>query len=47
MEQKLAERRQRWVREMEIQKAQQEQMITKQEMTIKQVLKTQVGLTEE
>ena len=47
MEEKLAERRQRWVREVEIQKAQQEQLITKQEMTINQVLKTQVGLTEE
>jgi len=47
IQERLEERKRRWEREMEQQKAEQSQMVAEQEKAIKQVLNTQAGLAEE
>ena len=47
IQERLAERKRRWEREMEQQQAEQSQIVAEQEKAIKQVLNTQAGLAEE
>ena len=47
IQEKLEERKKRWERDLERQKAEQNQLVAEQEKAIKQVLNTQAGLAEE
>ena len=47
IQEKLEERKKRWERDFERQKAEQNQLVAEQEKAIKQVLNTQAGLAEE
>ena len=47
IQEKLQERKKRWEREVEQQKAEQSQLEAEQEKSIKQVLNSQAGLAEE
>ncbi len=47
IQEKLAERKKRWQRDLERQQAEQSQLAAEQEKALKQVLNTQAGLAEE
>lgn len=47
IKEKLKERKNRWEREAEKRLLEQDQMVTEQENTLKQVLNAQIGLNEE